>query len=313
MSDIQHTAASPTSGSARCKPGTCAIFEGRAILRRSHTKWHETAIRPLPSVLSKMDAHKGQLSLLLSLFLILKVVTPVKGDVPTALAILQSASLVPTILGALLSGLPLLAVTALIIAIFNMVYNRTAEGWALALAAFIICFFISPWRVLTVGVISAAIAGLCFHRTTERDRGLRLYGKRAGQLISIALITIIGSAALWTVLYSVWLPHEAVVLTSGRTEVGYVINQDGTGISILRSGQRRLVRYPDKEFDHRFLCFKPARGLFNTGQATSWTVLNSSLRTSGSVPQQACPPNFKGNPYEGPEAPSSGSSHARRP
>jgi hypothetical protein len=75
-------------------------------------------------------------------------IVPAKGDIPTALAIFQTTSLAVTVIGALLSALPLVAVAALLLFGYRAARNASLEGYALAAAAILVCFFVTPWPVL---------------------------------------------------------------------------------------------------------------------------------------------------------------------
>ena len=86
----------PTDGSAKL-PG------------KEESRWSD-AVKPLPAVLKQLEGRKLTVTILLFVFLILKVIVPAKGDIPTALAIFQTTSLAVTVIGAFLSALPLLAV-----------------------------------------------------------------------------------------------------------------------------------------------------------------------------------------------------------
>ncbi len=104
------------------------------------------------------------------------------------------------------------------------------------------------------------------------------------------VIAILPVAAVWTVLYNVRLPHEVITLKSGRYDVGYVLSTDDDWVSILRSGQRSLVRYDQRDVARRELCQLNTRGLLNSGNATLWNVWTRTTGpVRGPVAQRSCP------------------------
>ncbi len=102
------------------------------------------ALEPLPEALDWLDEHKLVATLLLFGFASLKVVVVSKGDIPTALAILQTAGPVSIIVGSLLSGLPLLALAILVAVVYRSVREESRRGYLLALAPLVACVFLAP-------------------------------------------------------------------------------------------------------------------------------------------------------------------------
>lgn len=254
------------------------------------------ALKPLPAVLKQLEARKLTVTILLFVFLILKVIVPAKGDIPTALAIFQTTSLAVTVIGALLSALPLVAVAALLLFSYRAARNASLEGYALAAAAILICFFVTPWPVLAASVIVGPIAG---YTMRQRQRLTRMQGSRLLKLGTLLVLTpclivfvYIAGITTWRVLYDVWLPHEMLTMQSGRVEVGYVLNENGNWLPILRSGERRLVRYRETQVEKRTLCQLRPQGLL--ANLTAWQALGPHSLTE--VNQPACPHGFRGNP-----------------
>jgi hypothetical protein len=64
-----------------------------------------------------------------------------KDDIPAALGILQTTNPAATVIGALLSALPLAAVAVLVIFGYRAAKEASLEGYALAVAAALVCFF----------------------------------------------------------------------------------------------------------------------------------------------------------------------------
>jgi hypothetical protein len=254
------------------------------------------ALKPLPAVLKQLEARKLTVTILLFAFLILKVIVPAKGDIPTALAIFQTASLAVTVIGALLSALPLVSVAVLILFGYRAARNASLEGYALAAAAILLCFFVTPWPVLAASVIAGPIAG---YTMRQRQRLTRTRGSRwlkLGTLLVLApcllVFVYVAGITTWRVLYDVWLPHEILTFQSGRVEVGYVLNDNSNWLPILRSGERRLVRYREAQLEKRTLCQLHPQGLL--ANLTAWQALGPHSLTA--VNQPACPHGFMGNP-----------------
>ena len=254
------------------------------------------AIKPLPAILGHLEERKLSVTILLFIFLVLKVIVPAKGDIPTALAIFQTTSLAVTIIGALLSALPLLAVVVLVIFGYQAARNVSFQGSALAIAAVLVCFFVTPWPLLAASIIVAPVAGYIMRQRqrlalTRGSRWLKL-----GTLLilgpCLAVFTYIAALTTWRVLYDVWLPHEVLTFRSGRVEVGYVLNDNTSWIPILRSGERRLVRYPATQLENRALCQLRPKGLL--ANKTAWQALGPHTLTT--ISQPACPHGFSGSP-----------------
>lgn len=266
---------------------------------KEESRW-SGAIKPLPAILKQLEARKLTLTILLFAFLILKVLVPAKGDIPTALAIFQTTSLAVTVIGALLSALPLVAVAVLVLIGYRAARNASLEGYALAAAAALVCFFVTPWPVLAASVLIAPLAGYTVRQRQRLIRARGPYWQRLGTLLVLApcliVFAYIAGMATWRVLYDVWLPHEMVTLQSGRVEVGYVLNDNSTWIPILRSGERRVVRYRETQVKERALCQLRPKGLL--ANLTAWQALGPHTLTA--VNQPVCPHGFRGNP--GPDA-----------
>jgi len=279
--------------SAQDGSASCASAAGSAKLPvKEESRWSD-AVKPLPAILNQLEKQKLTVTILLFAFLILKVIVPAKGDIPTALAIFQTTNLAVTVIGALLSALPLVAVAVLALIGYQVAKEASLEGYALAVAAILVCFFVTPWPVLAASVVVAPIAG---YTMKQRQRPMRTRGTRWGTLLVLApclvVFLYIAGVTTWRVLYDVWLPHEILTLQSGRVEVGYVLNDNSNWVPILRSGERRLVRYRETQVERRDLCQLRPHGLL--ANRTAWQMLGPGTLTA--VNQPACPHGFRGNP-----------------
>jgi hypothetical protein len=273
-----------------------AVVDGAARPRHEDSaRWSE-AVKPLPAVLSKLEERKLTVTILLFAFLALKVIVVAKGDIPTALGIFQTTNPAVTVLGGLLSGLPLGAVAILLGFGYRAAKEGSLEGYALAAVATVACFFVTPWTILAACLAVAPAAGYTMRQRQRlpKTRGARW--PRRGTLIilipCLAIFLYITVLTVGRVLYDVWLPHEAITLHNGRVEVGYVLSENANWISILRSGQRRMVLYRDSQVLERAQCQLHRHGLL--AGLTAWQVLGPPAWTATVEPD--CPRAFKGTP-----------------
>ena len=86
-------------------------------------------------------------------------------------------------------------------------------------------------------------------------------------------------------MYDVWLPHEAITLQSGQIVVGYVLNDNGNWISILRTGQRQIVLYRETQVRTRAECQLHRHGLL--ADLTAWQMLGPRAYMASGPPD--CP------------------------
>jgi membrane protein implicated in regulation of membrane protease activity len=241
------------------------ILRAEVLLdKKKDESYRSRAFPSFSQLLTSLNENKGAVTILLFAFLLIKVIVPAKGDIPTALGILETTSLVPTVVGALLSGLPLLAV-----AVFAFLLTRAfmlgrgmkpcLDCWGAALLVALICMCITPWPILVATVIVAPVTGILLkeewswlrNREQRKDKLLRRKKQFLGIAILITSITL-GLAAITTgkVLYNVWLPHEDLVVqlpdeTKATSvppkvqkvdEVGYILADNGRWVTMLLSG-----------------------------------------------------------------------------
>jgi hypothetical protein len=121
-----------------------ALTDGRTKLHvKEKSRWAD-AVKPLPAVLNRLEKRALTVTILLFAFLALKVIVMAKDDIPTALSIFQTTNPAVTLIGALLSALPLGAVAILVIIGYRAAKGASLEGYALAVAAALACFFLTP-------------------------------------------------------------------------------------------------------------------------------------------------------------------------
>jgi hypothetical protein len=271
------------------------LLDGKAKPEEKGSRWSD-AIKPLPAVLNKLEERKLTVTIMLFAFVALKVIVVAKGDIPTALGIFQTTNPAVTVIGGLLSGLPLGAVAVLVTFGYRAAKESSLEGYALATAAAAACFFVTPWPILPASLVVATLGGYTMrHRQRLTGTQGKRWRRRGTLLILIPCLVVflfITYLTIWRVLYDVWLPHEAVTLRSGRVEVGYVLSENADWISILRSGQRRLVLYRDAQVENRVECQLHRHGLL--AGLTAWQVLGSPAWTAAGEPD--CPRAYKSSP-----------------
>ena len=228
-----------------------------AAKAQERQRWLD-ALQPLPAILNWYKANAFAGILLAAGFVVLKAYVIARGDLATALGILQYAGLTTVVTAGLLSSLPILAAAMLAYTIVKMTGAHAAPGrtrqlgWV-TLAAFVLAATFTPWTYLALALaIGLVIAGL-----------------KAGRVPKPAVwplrVLVVGLAAVAVIfnLYTVWVPHEMVSFASGtvKTEpqVGYVLSEDNGWITMLISGPHQIVRYPDAKVITQTLCERNPR------------------------------------------------------
>jgi hypothetical protein len=226
-----------------------------------------------------------------------------RGNLATALGILQAAGLTSIVIAGLLSSLPILAASLLATTVYRTVrvlmpkpkaamesggephspVARRKEPVVLALAgAFVLCMFFTPVPYLVFAIFLGLIAGSARGALVDPR-------KKSWRVVIYRLLFGLGAMyAVIAMLYTVWLPHEIVTVSAGSakagnrstTQVGYVIadNPDGW-ITILTSGGRQLVTYRDTPVQSLAICERtPQGGLSDVFYAsTLWNTVARSL------------------------------------
>jgi hypothetical protein len=229
-----------------------------------------------------LDQYKLAATGLAILYVIVKVIVIAQGDLHTALAILQTASTLTIIVGGIVAAFPLLAAALLATFAYRTAAAFSWQGLLLCVLSLAVCLVLTPWLPLSAALI-CALAGL----TTRFTDG-------PGRRPVIAFVFTIGlfAIAAWPALYDVWLPHQQVNFKNGGYETGYVLNDDGSWITMLRSGSRELVRYRDDTVTSMPVC-----NLRESGWKAAFTVPLFDLhdRLSQNKPD-TCLPGHTENP-----------------
>jgi hypothetical protein len=123
-------------------------------------------------------------------------------------------------------------------------------------------FFAVPAELLLAAMAFGsllALVGVRGYPPREFRRGhrsARTALRAAASALVYALLLPSCGFGLTNFLYSMWLPHEDIVLaTKGSAhEVGYVLDDSNSWMTILRSGERRIIRVRDSDVLSRRLC-----------------------------------------------------------
>lgn len=94
---------------------------------KKKSRWAD-AVEPLPAVLNQLEKHALTVTILLFTFVALKAIVMSRGDIPAALGIFQATNPAVTVIGALLSALPLAAVAVLVIIGYRAVKEASSQG-----------------------------------------------------------------------------------------------------------------------------------------------------------------------------------------
>jgi hypothetical protein len=259
-----------------------------------HAQWRD-ALQPIPRILRWYKDNAVAGILLAAGFVVFKGYVLARGDVATALGILQYAGLATVVTAGLLSSLPILTAAMLAYTVSRVLTwilgkSRSHESkpaftrplLVVTLGAFVLAALFAPWTYLALAcVIGLAIALMRTLRARERAARL-VAGLVRALLASAAVLAVIFS------LYAVWVPHEVVYFRPGtlpqntapRTEqVGYVLSEGNGWITILTSGAHRIVHYPDARVTAQMVCEKSSE---LTDAPTLWdtvTGLNSVVKS----------------------------------
>jgi hypothetical protein len=262
---------------------------------RKRKQWRD-ALEPLPGIFDwyKVNAFAG--ILLAAGFVVLKCYTIARGDLTTALGILQYAGLATVVIAGLLSSLPILAAAMLAYAVIQMIESLSARGRrarsaVVVLGTFVLAAVFTPWTYLLFAAVTGLVIGLLRPRVARKWMAV-VY-------VPAALCTL---PAVVVNLSAVWLPHEIVTfrpgtLAHGRTEeVGYVLSEDNGWLTMLITGQGQehtIIRVPDATVRTQTVCERqpmpgnPASYVIDAH--TLWRVVtgtNSILSTSANT---SCP------------------------
>ncbi len=298
------------------------------------TAWEEVW-RPIPGLIRWYARNKVVGTLLLAAFLVAKGWVTARGDVSTALGILDTAGIPTIVIGGLLSGFPVLAAVMLGFAIFRIFAEspsatdptrrprlpaverdvglgsrlvRTYPAVVLASVMAVVACLTTPTLVIAVAaVFGGLIGGLALtsrrlpRKPSRRSRWKHPWWWYVWAWSTGVIVVPIVVYSLVTLLYGVWLPHEVVTFSQAgdRPEVGYVLQDSDGWMTILRTGEHRIVRYRDPEVIQRKLCERGAGGWAVLGFSTTpWQNLTELrwLSNARATKTEKCPPGQTGDP-----------------
>lgn len=273
--------------------------------KKARTRKHwRAALRPIPGVLDwyRVNAFAG--ILLAAGFVVLKCYVVARGDVTTALGILQYVGPATVVTASLLSSLSILAAAMLAAAVSQLTWSLvpkvvTAERikppdppaftWHLAaalLGAFVLAAGFSPWTYLPVAAVLGLVIGVA-----------RAVGTPTRRTVVYWLAALVALPFATVNLYAVWLPHEIVTFTPGTLprgatqELGYVLSEDNGWITMLVTDhvqKHTIIRVPDAKVTTQVVCERePNSGIFEAH--TLWRVVTRASPTLRPSPNTTCP------------------------
>ena len=239
------------------------------------------------SGLSYIDKHKGSVALIVSTYVLCKVLAVARGNLDTALEIVRSAGAPQVVLGGALSGLPLLTAGIAGLSAFrlgrhlhrwratppatwrdDLRWHRPsarafAVAWGVGVLTELVALLFTPAVLLGPVVGLGVYAGLLQARRHDPDcpPGLSVRWRR----IFVAVWTVLAVLMLMAVgvlLYTVWTPHEHLVVKNGPDRIGYVLEERGGWLTVLVSGRRTIEKINSSVVTARVVC--------HTGDAESW-------------------------------------------
>jgi len=282
---------------------------------RQTLSWRQ-ALKPIPDIFDWYKGNAAAGTLFLGVFLVVKGYVIAKGDLSTALGILQYAGLASVVIAGLLSALPILVAAMLAFTVYRMILavrldrkppQGTPRGLHLpafpltvvTVTAAVLSAVFTPWTfvagAVAIGLV-AGVGGQLLEGPMVTWRRTRIWGARIGGLILLAGTV----AAVLAMLYTVWVPHEIVAFTPGpkgqppAREVGYVMSEGDGWITILTSGSHQIVRFSDSAAKSFVVCERgPVGGWSDAANATTlWQEVTKPrfLSFLHAAPNAQCPP-----------------------
>lgn len=205
-------------------------------------------------------------------------------DTTTAAALVRTSGPVDVFMGTLTQVFPDLLMLAFVMFVFldwhlaakSPLPRRLVYGvaWGVGLVA----LFIAPWKQFLLW-ICVAVPGV--HPASASH----LRELLAPSFVKTRSI-MIGGVVLLVFLLSdaVWLPQERIQLRGAGTVVGYVVEEDGRWISILKEHDRALLFVEDDDVESREVCGDDLRGVLIVGPSAV-QLLQDGLGGPPSKPQ----------------------------
>jgi hypothetical protein len=233
-------------------------------------KHRGTFAAPLWQRVEDLAGDRTKTSVALFGFLILKVLLVARGDLLTSLAVVNSAGIVAVVVGVILSAMPILAALSMAYVIYWWISGtgrpRASTQGAVIVGTIALSGWFSPWFLFVPTLAFALLVGAfdrwdAPHRTAARtirgsrwavrpSRKQRGFGTGAMVLAASLMALAIGGS-----LFTMWLPHERVVVEGQpRPIVGYVLDNSDGWMTVLTSGARRVDRFKEDSVTSRTLC-----------------------------------------------------------
>jgi hypothetical protein len=205
---------------------------------------------------------EARTSLLLFGFFIAKVLMVTRGDLVTALGVVNASGVVAVAVGAVLSVLPTAAAILLAVALYLLTSGAwktlpwakdpvTVWAGSLTVAAGLV---LTPWPLFIKSGLVGLGGGVIdqgLDRWRRRHRNAKRVGPsmtasrssklHVGMLLAIGLPVVL--SGITGPLGAMWLPREALTVRGQdpKLVVGYVLNDMGGWTSVLHSGDRKML------------------------------------------------------------------------
>lgn len=174
-------------------------------------------------------------------------------DPNTAVGLVRSSGPVNVFVGTLTAELPALVISAFTMFwVWNVYLAERARPAAAAIGVTILIVgFVGPVRMLAF--LFVLIVALFPRQWTRRRQYVPSQWWRGFQIFMLVLLGVGLSNAL---LFSedVWLPQERLDLAQGGHIYGYVLEEDGPWVTILREDERELVLVQRADVVGRAVC-----------------------------------------------------------
>jgi hypothetical protein len=211
-------------------------------------------------------------------FVTIRVTRAAHGNLETALELLQTGTASVLFAAALDGGIAVLFMACMII----VQVRSLGRGWYVSPAIVIPTALVTGLVVPLIFVLS--MAGLLFLIAVAR--GLEFIFPRMDVWHSVrawGLPVLIGYAALLTltaaiVSDTVWMPAEVVTLESGEQVVGYVVQDDGESLRLIRNDDRAVTVVDAGDIVDRQVCSR--YGLSEDDEDYSYVLYASWLLRS---------------------------------
>lgn len=268
---------------------------------RKRERWRD-ALQPLPTIFDWYKANAVAGTLLAAAFLVAKGYVIARGNLTTALGVLQYAGLTSVVVAGALSSLPILAAAMLYQAVRRVTREHSdpkseepsRELWLTFWGALVLSALLTPWSYMMIAVGLGWLTGrwpqIAKWPETPQSSQRRV---RYGAFLVASLFVLSGTFAVTAMLYTAWLPHEIVSFKAGtqRPVVGYVLADDPGGwITILTSYGHLVVRYPDSTVKTQTVCQRIGSGWLSDlyYASTPWEVATRAVSAASPAAYPRC-------------------------